>query len=754
MKAAEEGTVNTKWTNYSIGGASGAGKTSVFNLLVDNPPVLEHDSTPVVKPLPLCLHQEWECSNRDDQMESHLIVSDKRCQWKTAEKDDLHRKLAECIQALGGVDAISSHGKEKAPTVPTTSSSTHTEMPTIRISTDFDSSSSPISSSTISSITSVPSRIQPQACLAKSEATRKVLELLAVVKQAVELDQTHFIHLLDTGGQASFIDIAPALLRFNSVNIFVHKLNEKLGDVANFYYSVQGAKIGEEHRSITNEELLSQLFSARRGIKQPEVNKSLNRNVHGEPHMLIVGTYFDDYERLEKEGKLQETIEEKNRRLLHTLDADKQVIVNYKPSKSKKGTPETIFPLNAISRDDRTKEIAEKIRKLASKAYMEAEIPVRWYLVQIDLNELKAEKQDMVSIEEVYEKASVLAMNKEDVQAALQYFHDLTICLYFHQVLPNIVFLSPECLFNKLSEIIAVSLGEHSDLFQQAVIDRLLFEGTFDITLFDSLPDGFIKDLFTVNDFLRLMKHLLVITPLSDGKHFFIPCVLRTHDNPMDDLEDCEVEPVVLKWKDAVPSGLFPSLAMALYQSKVTKIKAFDSEEHVQFRNRLSFDCADLEACLILFELPKFIGVTHTASAEDSPIVLEAVMKGIEHVVESFEWKEDIAHPKVGFLCKAQDSEQATFFSPNKSKSCLISHGYKKLPIDQQHHLSWFTKEGEENNNINKYCHKKILKCTVYFVRKAGTFMSFHSCSSASQYLHFFYSLPSSSQTSIKESYS
>ena len=700
MKAAEEGTVNTKWTNYSIGGASGAGKTSVFNLLVDNPPVLEHDSTPVVKPLPLCLHQERGCSNRDDQMESHLIVSDKRCQWKTAEKDDLHRKLAECIQALGGVDAISSHGKEKAPRVPTTSSNTHIEIPTTRTSTDFGSSSSPISSSTISSITSVPSRIQPQACLAKSEATRKVLELLAVVKQAVELDQTHFIHLLDTGGQASFIDIAPALLRFNSVNIFVHKLNERLEDVANFYYSVQGAKIGEEHRSVTNEELLSQLFSARRGIKHPEVNKSLNRNVHGEPHMLIVGTYFDDYERLEKEGKLQETIEEKNRRLLYTLDADKQVIVDYKPSKiigGSKTIPETIFPLNAISRDDRTIEIAEKIRKLASEAYMEAEIPVRWYLVQIDLNELKADKQDMVSIEEVYEKASVFAMNKEDVQAALQYFHDLTICLYFHQVLPNIVFLSPECLFNKLSEIIAVSLGEHSGLFQRPVVDRLLVEGIFNITLFDSLPEGFNKDLFTVNDFLKLMKHLLVITPLSDGKHFFIPCVLRTCDNPMDKLPKSDVEPVVLKWKDSVPSGLFPSLAMALYQSKVTKIEAFESEEHVQFRNRLSFDCPDLEACLILFEFPKYIGVTHTASAEDSPIVLEAVMKGIEHVVESFQWKEDIANPKVGFLCKAQDSEQATFFYPNKNKSCLISHGYNRLPIDQKHHLSWFTKEGKGN---------------------------------------------------------
>ena len=38
IKAAEEGTVNTKWTNFSIGGASGTGKTSVLHLLLDEPP--------------------------------------------------------------------------------------------------------------------------------------------------------------------------------------------------------------------------------------------------------------------------------------------------------------------------------------------------------------------------------------------------------------------------------------------------------------------------------------------------------------------------------------------------------------------------------------------------------------------------------------------------------------------------------------------------------------------------------------------
>ena len=725
IKAAEEGTVNTKWTNFSIGGASGTGKTSVLHLLLNEPPPTKHNSTKVLQPLPLCVHEqqaenidskdgytssdsnkddsesmEVESRDKEDPMESHLIMADKECCWKKAEKEDLHRKLAECIQALG-VTSLSDEGDPQS-TVSIGREVTKTPNSSSAAASNT-TCTSPVLPHPSSSTTNVPLRIQPQACIAKSEATRKVLELLAADKQSIQLDQTHFIHLLDTGGQASFIDIAPALFRFNSVNIFVHKLNEQLEELANFYYSVDGKRIGEEDRRMKNIDLLSSLFSARRGIRQPEVGRAFKPSIHGKPHFLIVGTFYDEYKKLEKEGMLEETIVEKNRQLLKELDADKEVRVDYKPLKRKGRSviePEIIFPVDATSRKKEARRIAKTIRSLSSNAYMEAEIPVRWYLIQIDLNQFKAKKQDMISITKLLDIGAALAMDEKDVKAALRYFHDLTICLYFHEVLPDVVFLSPECLFNKLSEIIAVSLGEHTSRFPGDVVNRLVFEGIFDVSLFDNLPSSFSSDLFSVEDFLELMNHLLIITPLSDGKECFIPCVLPTLDDPMDDLLPAEVKPIILKWKDAVPSGLLPSLAMALCQSEITKITIAKNQE--QFRNKLTLNSPDLEGSLVLFEVSRYLGVLHTAPAKHSPVVLEAVLMSLQLVVEKFKWVDDIANPSVGFFSQISNSSEPLFSHPNKERSHLVcpDFNYQKVQIDSILHLSWFL-EGLKLVKIN-----------------------------------------------------
>ena len=53
-KATREGVVDTQWSNVSVGGASGTGKSSFVNLLLLEEPVLIHESTPVLKSLDVC----------------------------------------------------------------------------------------------------------------------------------------------------------------------------------------------------------------------------------------------------------------------------------------------------------------------------------------------------------------------------------------------------------------------------------------------------------------------------------------------------------------------------------------------------------------------------------------------------------------------------------------------------------------------------------------------------------------------------
>ena len=58
-------------------------------------------------------------------------------------------------------------------------------------------------------------------------------------------------------------------------------------------------------------------------------------------------------------------------------------------------------------------------------------------------------------------------MSDSEVQAALNYYHDLTIFLYFSKILRNVVFLHPQPLFNKLSDLISISFANVVDYLEE-----------------------------------------------------------------------------------------------------------------------------------------------------------------------------------------------------------------------------------------------------------------------------------------------
>ena len=66
----------------------------------------------------------------------------------------------------------------------------------------------------------------------------KILLKLHSVQESSQLFKSHWIYVVDSGGQSAFIDIAPALLHYTSGNIFTYKLNEKLEDKVKFNYSI------------------------------------------------------------------------------------------------------------------------------------------------------------------------------------------------------------------------------------------------------------------------------------------------------------------------------------------------------------------------------------------------------------------------------------------------------------------------------------------------------------------------------------
>ena len=723
-KATEEGVVDTQWSNVSVAGASGTGKTAFSDLLLLNDPVLIHNSTPILHTMDVCIvdkessstknstqtkdkeessDEEETTDNEEDvpvktkEMAQRTILADSSDEhlWKVAKKGDLLKTLAEAVHILA---------KEV--------SRCPDRLPPFCLEGIAEASVNNIPKATTPTPSTDPDIIGAQPITYtrdKLTARQLILELLPKLKQCSAIDLAHWIHLLDTGGQANFIDIAPALFRFNSVNIVLHKLDEELDNLANFFYSIDGKVVGREKRSITNAQLLRSLFTSRMGVKPPNLEGLAGVEIKGEAQLVVLGTHYDKYrEKLEK-GEISESLRDKNDRLLEDFKDFKKHIIAYKSEKrpavkkdkhgkrvkTKAEKAQLMFPVNSLSREYCELLIAKKIRKLVSGCYIKAKIPIRWFLIQIEINELKSSKEDIVVVSTIVSMGYCLEMSKQEVLAALRYFHDLTVCLYFPDVLPNIVFLSPNRLFKKLTELASVTLTVEDSTFPLGISDPLQQKGIFTRAIFDLFPEGFKADVFTVDDFLKLMEHLLVICRLPDGVSYYMPSVLESIDNPIEDLEEAFfiVNPLCLSWNESVPVGVFPSLTQYLLGPTSDKFKPNPLEAD-NYRNRVSLIYTSTYDDVVMFEMPHFIGIAHTAPPSESSLILSQVYNGIHHIVRACNMKEEICHPTQHYLCRIEGCPNPSkphlchITADNNTLVCSLDHK-KKMSIDKISHQSW-----------------------------------------------------------------
>ena len=520
---------------------------------------------------------------------------------------------------------------------------------------------------------------------------KAVEELLAFIESHKDLKGklgiTHFVNVNDTGGQAAFIDIAPALMRYNSVNLVLIKLDEPLNGEAQFFYSVRGKRVGTENRHITTKSLVVAMFSSKMKIQRLEIEGLEYSDRCGKPLFMVVGTHYDKYKKLK--GQFEE-MEAKDEEL-------KDCLRDFKDALFANGS-KIIFPLDALSRDKESLKLAAKIRKLASECYVEVEVPIRWYILQVAINEVEGSKgnKDIISFSKLLEIGVVIEIHEEELKAALQYFHDLTLCLYYPGTLPNIVFATPQCLFDKLSEIIAISLGEYDCGLDFETKERLENEGIFEKGLLKQLPRGFVDGLFTPEHFLKLMEHLFIASRMPGTDTYFMPCVLHAAKNPLDDLPlDPKVEPLIFTWNGSVPNGLFPSLIMSLMSYK--NLSFGMAHQIKQYRNKITLSCRALACLVTLFEFPSFIGVTNNSEfTERSLKIHEAVLEGMHSVVKRFDWMPSVAFPEEAYLCKIAKC------SASYSHLCYSDMERKKLFCDKSYstadqteaHLAWYNTSG------------------------------------------------------------
>ena len=487
---------------------------------------------------------------------------------------------------------------------------------------------------------------------------KKVPNMDKAVKQAeTPTKDLHFIYAVDTGGQAAFLDIAPALLRYNSVNIVTYKLDEDLDAETAFYYSVKNKQFGEPiKRRLSNEQVLECSIRSLASLKPPEPFEGIEvlhpkeiEDVDGvnKPCFVVIGTFKDKVN-----SQLLALKNEKLNKKLSGFSSNAHII---------KYEGNLIFPINALDRSHQEQKVADAIRREICKSYIEARIPRKWFQFHLELNKEGNGENGLVQKSKCVEIGEKFSMTASEVKAALKYFHNLTVLLFFPEIIEDVIFLDPQPLFDKLSKLIAVSFAEGANYYEALEIDigntahdDMKNKGMFENQLLEDL--GLQKMGFDYKKFMKLLESLQVIIQLpGENPKYFLPCVLPTATG--EELTQLKAEftknidPFALKWEEKIiPQGLFCALVLRLLHDKAIGSEGFLKIEK-QFRNAIKIPCKpELGGSLLLIDSTTHLEIYYSGKHDNCICIREVIFLQLSEAASGFHYESRLSSPAMHFI--------------------------------------------------------------------------------------------------------
>ena len=343
----------------------------------------------------------------------------------------------------------------------------------------------------------------------------QLVPYIANTKDAVPIRDVDWIYFIDSGGQPQFHQLLPAFMHHTNLNIFVLRLCDKLSDHPTVqYYDNGGTCIYSTPSFLTNKEILQRCAQATQTVDQDRVSK-----------LLIVGTHRD----LEDQCH-GETRNDKNEKLLELLTPSMGDHLMYFTADGN----ELIYPLNVKdpSEDDRklTNELCQAIGSM--KDLLDPQkIPLRWLVFHQEIQALSKKTNVVVlSIQECSQVAIRLHM-VDDTKAALQFFSDLNVILYYPSILPNVVFTNPQCILDIISEIVKCVAFDRKKHCNNMLV-RAKNEGIISEKLLNYMKIEFLKifGIIESKDLIALMVHLRIASKCENKDECFMPTLLKPLD--------------------------------------------------------------------------------------------------------------------------------------------------------------------------------------------------------------------------------
>ena len=503
-----------------------------------------------------------------------------------------------------------------------------------------------------------------------------------------------FVHLIDSGGQPSFISLIPAFVRGSTVSIVASKLNLSINDKLQYDYVKDDQHLRqptqlEKSQLEFIEEVIRTLSSVKHSIGQRS----------SESKFLLIGTHADKHWSL-----FQESLSQKNKLLKESVGDLKSMCIEVSPD------GDILFPINTLvtKEPDRSKtasNLRQKIMDTCSDS--EVDIPTRWYVFELEVSsKAKKEGRSVLGLVECIEVGGNLGMGEEDVMVALVFLDGAALCLYFPAAAPHLVFTDPQAILSEITEISNLGIIDlhlipsHYPLlsYHMALVRRLRDQGLFNKKLVDIVCSKYRvneegKCSYSVDDFLSILQHLLIIaTVCIDGEElFFIPSILPTCKKILP-LPGLELAPLVLLCRTRViPLGMFSALVVALLDNKLFHL------DKILGRNSVSLECKVGGGLVQLVECHAWLTVHFNGHSLAAPRIRAA----IHHAIATACRRRNLDTKQIvfadGFFCPFKICESIphacvadTAFSP-VHLTCSVRPNVGCGPCSDERMLAWLT---------------------------------------------------------------
>jgi GTPase SAR1 family protein len=735
----KQGYVDMYTDKMMFYGSAGVGKTCTMKIVAgENPPKIRQSTPIATRPVSIYQMQEmkgiWHSYRSNDRRKICTRIS----------KTSLGRELVEAMtKSSSGIGGGTKQGRTTARTKQLSSSdigggttahheqpsssdigggtkqgrtTTHHQQPTLEaiqqnqasavIDSDSEHGTStatnhqqPQSQTSSDSSPSTKNSVDPDVLQVINDVLDEMFQLIDQCPETEEpLSYIHKILISDCGGQPQFHEILPIFLKKMSMIVFVFKLSENLSSRPLIEYFEKGKALGTPYESdLTTEQLIQQ------GLQSLHTHRSSKGDDGEIPRIVMIGTHKDKMKRFWK-PKHQESIETKNQKLRDMLlPTFKNEVIYYQEK-----TNDVLIPMNAKSPGREEKTSAGKIRSGLSRNRPTAprKLPLQWLALEIILEEITQQlNRGIVSMNECLEVARRLHLDEDALEAALIYLDELSVILYYPEILPKVVFTNPQVILDKISELVKVhheinkcspddaDSASWQEFFNHALISlKFLSQEIF--------KEHYVPGLFQPEHLMKLFRRLFVFASHSSGK-YFVPCLLRMLANkelatkrlPFDSI----VAPIVLHFSDGPPRrGIFCVLISFLTSPEnhfpgPWKLKMPDRSvtPDCLHRNCIQFTIPDADTpCSVtvidtLLQFEVHVNVSDQPDADFCSSIKRAITAGLQKANLTLGYTNST--PSFAFLCPCGVGDPHPAKIGEKSWKCTINEecGKKFSPCQQ-----------------------------------------------------------------------